>query len=180
MVEHPVVGVVEIRRSARARRITLSVRPPEGRAHLTLPSRVSLKEGLRFLDSKTEWIAGAQKRLRERRALAPVTPVPDPREAKEYLPRRASELAREHGFRYGCVTVRNTVSRWGSCSARNDLSLSVNLLRLPPHLIDYIILHELCHTVHHNHGPAFHALLDHHTSGRHLALRKELRRYSTR
>lgn len=101
-------------------------------------------------------------------------------EARELLPRRVAQLAREHGFRHGTVTVRNTVSKWGSCSAHNDLSLSLHLMRLPDHLIDYILLHELCHTVHHNHGADFHKLLGSHTGGHHLALRKELRNYNTR
>lgn len=101
-------------------------------------------------------------------------------EARDLLPRRVAHLAHEHGFRHGNLSIRNTVSKWGSCSARNDLSLSLHLMRLPDHLIDYIILHELCHTVHHNHSAAFHDLLGRHTGGRHLALRKELRNYNTR
>ena len=101
-------------------------------------------------------------------------------EAKELLPRRMAEIARSHGFRYNGVTIRNTVSKWGSCSARDDISLSVHLMRLPDHLIDYIIIHELCHTVHKNHGPQFHALLNKHTAGQHPVLRKQLRAYNTR
>ena len=101
-------------------------------------------------------------------------------EAKGLLPHRTAEIARTLGFRYNSVTIRNTVSKWGSCSARNDISLSVHLMRLPDHLIDYIIVHELCHTIHKNHGPQFHALLDLHTAGRHPALRKQLRAYNTR
>ena len=101
-------------------------------------------------------------------------------EAREFLPHRVAHLAREHGFRHGSIAIRNTVSKWGSCSPTNDLSLSIHLMRLPDHLIDYIILHELCHTVHHNHSAAFHTLLGRHTNGRHLAMRKELHNYNTR
>ena len=101
-------------------------------------------------------------------------------EANAFLPGRTEELARQTGLKYGKINVRNTVSKWGSCSARNDISLSLHLMRLPDHLIDYIILHELCHTVHHNHGPRFHALLDQLTEGRHGALRGEIRRYRIR
>jgi len=80
----------------------------------------------------------------------------------------------------GKVRIRNTVSKWGSCSTRNDISLSLHLMRLPDRLIDYIILHELCHTVHHNHGPQFHALLDRLTGGNHAELQREIRQYRTR
>lgn len=102
------------------------------------------------------------------------------REAKELLPRRVEELARDNNLIYRSVTVRNTVSKWGSCSVRNDISLSLHLMRLPDHLIDYIILHELCHTVHKNHGPNFHALLDQLTGGRHKQFKAETRRFHTR
>lgn len=101
-------------------------------------------------------------------------------EAKAYLPGRVAELARLTGLRCGRVTIRNTRSRWGSCSVNNDISLSLHLMKLPDPLIDYIILHELCHTRHKNHGPRFHALLDHVCGGRHLILRRQLKNYSTR
>lgn len=101
-------------------------------------------------------------------------------EAQQYLPGRVAELCRELGFRCGKVTVRNGRTRWGSCSSRNDLSLSLHLMKLPDRLIDYILIHELCHTLHRNHGPAFHALLDRMTGGKHRLLQKELRDYSTR
>ncbi|MCD7970025.1 MAG: M48 family metallopeptidase [Alistipes sp.] len=101
-------------------------------------------------------------------------------EAKAMLPVRLEELSRATGLQYGKVTVRNTVSKWGSCSARNDISLSLHLMRLPDHLIDYVLIHELCHTVHKNHGPQFHDLLDRLTGGRHMQLRRELKGYHTR
>ena len=56
----------------------------------------------------------------------------------------------------------------------------VSFYDLPDRLIDYILIHELCHTLHRNHGPAFHALLDRMTEGKHRLLQKELRDYSTR
>lgn len=102
------------------------------------------------------------------------------REAKADLPERVKRLAVVHGFRHGAVSVRNARTRWGSCSPTDDISLSIHLMKLPDHLIDYIILHELCHTKHKNHGKRFHALLDRVTGSRHLLLRKELRNYSTR
>ncbi|MCD8073131.1 MAG: M48 family metallopeptidase, partial [Alistipes sp.] len=101
-------------------------------------------------------------------------------EAKLLLPPRLRELALRTGLDFRKVAVRNTVSKWGSCSAQNDISLSLHLMRLPDHRIDYILIHELCHTVHKNHGPDFHRLLDRLTGGRHAALRREMRSYHTR
>ena len=101
-------------------------------------------------------------------------------EAKAYLPGRLAELARGAGMSYKSVAVRNTVSRWGSCSSRNDISLSVHLMRLPDELVDYILLHELCHTVHKDHSAKFYRLLDTLAGGRHAALRREMKKYNPR
>jgi len=97
--------------------------------------------------------------------------------AKELLPPMVARLAAEHGFRHGAVRVKATRSRWGSCTVRNDINLSISLAALPTHLAEYIVLHELCHTVHKNHSARFHALLDSVTGGRSRALNAELRRF---
>ena len=57
---------------------------------------------------------------------------------------------------------------------------TMSLMKLPDELIDYVIIHELCHTIHKNHGPKFHKLLDRLTGGHHLELRRRLKTYSTR
>ncbi|MCB8963943.1 MAG: M48 family metallopeptidase [Bacteroidales bacterium] len=101
-------------------------------------------------------------------------------EAKEYLPQRLQYLAQAMSFKYSKVTIRNTVSRWGSCSAKNSISLSLHLMKLPPELIDYVLLHELCHTEQKNHGPKFWELLNQKTEGRAKQLAKEVKNYSTR
>ena len=101
-------------------------------------------------------------------------------EAKAYLPQRVDALCKTFGFRCGTVTIRNTRSRWGSCSSENNLSLSIHLMKLPDHLIDYVIVHELCHTLHKNHGAEFHQLLDRLTGGKHPQLRQKLKNYTTR
>ncbi|MCI1779443.1 MAG: M48 family metallopeptidase [Bacteroidales bacterium] len=63
-------------------------------------------------------------------------------------------------FAYGRLAIKNNKSNWGSCSSLNNLNLNMQLLRLPADLMDFVIIHELCHLVYHNHGPGFHALLD--------------------
>lgn len=98
-------------------------------------------------------------------------------EAKEYLPRRTEYLAQKYGFSFNKISVRNAKTRWGSCSGKNNISLNIHLMRLPEHLIDYIILHELCHTVEKNHGKNFWTLLDK-VSGNAKSLDKEVRKYS--
>ena len=73
------------------------------------------------------------------------------KEAKEYLPKRVSDLANIHKFEFNKVSVKNSKTRWGSCSFDNSINLSLHLMRLPDHLVDYVILHELVHTKIKNH-----------------------------
>ncbi|MBO5787373.1 MAG: DUF45 domain-containing protein [Bacteroidaceae bacterium] len=76
------------------------------------------------------------------------------------LPARLKTLAMEHGFKYCRCTVRDVHSRWGSCTSTGNISLNMHLVILPDRLIDYVLLHELCHTVEMNHSDRFWALLD--------------------
>jgi predicted metal-dependent hydrolase len=78
---------------------------------------------------------------------------------KTHLVPFCRELAAHHGVPIGGVQVRNQNSRWGSCSARFTVSLNAKLLFLPPPLVRNVVLHELCHVEHRNHGPAFKAAL---------------------
>lgn len=98
-------------------------------------------------------------------------------EAKRLLPGRVAELARQHGFTYTGITINSARTRWGSCTSRKSLNLSLYLMQLPWHLIDYVILHELCHTREMNHGVRFWALMDQVTDNRSKALRRELKAY---
>jgi hypothetical protein len=77
------------------------------------------------------------------------------KEALEILPIRVNELSAKHGFTFSALRIKKTTSRWGSCSSKNNINLSIYLMKLPDDLIDYIILHELTHTIHKNHGPNF-------------------------
>ena len=100
-------------------------------------------------------------------------------EAKELLPDKVEVLAKKHGFKYKSLKIKNTKSRWGSCSHDNHINLSLHLMRLPEHLIDYIILHELCHTIEKNHGKGFWILLEK-VSGNARGLNRELRKYNAK
>ena len=99
--------------------------------------------------------------------------------AKNYLPKRLYHLAQKHGFSYNRVFIKNLKSRWGSCSHVNNINLNLHLMRLPDHLIDSVLLHELCHTVEKNHGKGFWALMDQVTGGCAKRLDKEMKEYRT-
>lgn len=80
--------------------------------------------------------------------------------AEKYLPARTRELSLRMGTHYGTITIRSQKTRWGSCSSRNNLNFNWRLILMPPEVCDYVIYHELSHTVHHNHSARFYALLE--------------------
>ncbi|MCI6823374.1 MAG: M48 family metallopeptidase [Bacteroidales bacterium] len=88
---------------------------------------------------------------------------------------RVAALAELHGFKYSKAAFRRVSSRWGSCSARGGISLAITLPLLPVELSDYVVLHELTHTVHFDHSPAFWQRLDACCGGRAEELRGRLK-----
>ena len=76
-------------------------------------------------------------------------------QAEQYLGERVAVLSRVHTIPYNRVTVRGQRTRWGSCSRRGNLSLNWKLLILPPEVVDYVVIHELLHTLEMNHSKKF-------------------------
>ncbi|MDP4240541.1 MAG: SprT family zinc-dependent metalloprotease [Bacteroidota bacterium] len=99
------------------------------------------------------------------------------KEAKRLLPGRTLQLADKYGFTFSDVKIQSSKSRWGSCSGVKSINLSLYLMLLPAHLIDYVILHELCHTKEMNHGDKFWRWMDKVTDDKSKALRAELKNY---
>lgn len=75
--------------------------------------------------------------------------------ARKLVRERLEYFNQFYGFKYNKVAIRNQKTRWGSCSKRGNLNFSYKLALLPPHLSDYIIVHELCHLQEFNHSQAF-------------------------
>ena len=101
------------------------------------------------------------------------------RNAKIILPPRLYMLSERYGLPYKSVQINSSRGRWGSCSSHKKINLSYFLVLLPKHLIDYVLLHELCHTCEMNHGDRFWDLLNGFTGGKALELREELKKYKT-
>ena len=76
-------------------------------------------------------------------------------EAKNYLPDRLSFLAKKYNFNYNKVALRNQKTRFGSCSYQNNINLNINLMSYDFDVIDYVLIHELCHTKIKNHSKNF-------------------------
>lgn len=75
--------------------------------------------------------------------------------ATHLLPQRVRDLSLKHAIPYTSLTVKKLKSRWGACDTHNNLSLNCYLIQLDWSLIDYVICHELAHTIEHNHGEQF-------------------------
>lgn len=75
--------------------------------------------------------------------------------ALEYIPKRVSYFAKQIGVTYGKITIRNQKTRWGSCSSKGNLNFNCLLMLTPPEVIDYVVVHELCHRKEMNHSEAF-------------------------
>lgn len=101
------------------------------------------------------------------------------RNAKIILPPRLYMLSNQFNLPYNKVKINSSRGRWGSCSGKKDINLSYFLVLLPQHLIDYVLLHELCHTVEMNHSDRFWELLNSVTDNKALRLRAELKKYKT-
>lgn len=77
--------------------------------------------------------------------------------ALQHIPKRVSYYAKQIGVTYGKITIRNQKTRWGSCSGKGNLNFNCLLMLTPPEVIDYVIVHELCHRKEMNHSGAFRA-----------------------
>lgn len=98
---------------------------------------------------------------------------------KERVIPRLLNMAAERSLNLNNVKVSSAKGRWGSCSSKGNINLSLYLILLPRHLQDYVLQHELTHLVEMNHSPRFWARLDEVCEGKAKALRKEMRGYNT-
>ncbi len=160
----PEIGEVVFRKSLRSRSISIRVHPVKG-VSVSVPYIVPYAAARLFFGARREWIletmARQKERLKDVRPAAPGEIEALRRQAKAELPPRLAGLAARYGFIYNKVTIKHNASNWGSCSSKGNINLNLNIVRLPKVLQDYILLHELCHLRHQDHGHAFHLLLEH-------------------
>ena len=174
------LGPILLERSKKARRINISVKPFKG-VRVAVPLRVSYRSAEKFAHSQSEWIKKHLTKMRQnvemhRRITQNLSEL-DQDTARKILIKKIADLASEYGFTINKVSIRNQKSRWGSCSVKNNISLNMELARLPEKLSNYVILHELLHTRIKNHGKKFWRELDKIVDNA-KALRTQLREYS--
>ena len=156
---------VEVRRSKRksaAIKITADMQ-----IVVFVPLYVSNNEIERMVISKSKWIdehmLKVQSTIDERSKLEKITfeqvkELAD--QAVEYIPKRVKYYAEKENFVYNKITIKNLVSRWGSCSTKGNLNFNCLLMLTPDYVIDYIVVHELCHLREMNHSEKFWAKVE--------------------
>lgn len=160
----PEIGQVTFRKSSRSRGISIRVHPVKG-VCVSYPYIMPYAAAQVFFRLRREWVLETMSRQREKYkdlVLPTDAEIESLRkQAKAELPVRLDTLASRYGFIYNRVAIKHNASNWGSCSAKGNINLNLNIVRFPKVLQDYVLLHELCHLRHQDHGHAFHLLLEH-------------------
>jgi len=167
------LGKVVLKKRRNSKKCIIHIRP--GTVSVTLPVWGSYKGAIEFVELHRQSLLATLKKMQPAPAVSDVEIRHLKLEALKYLPDRLQTLATAYNFTYSAVKISKSKSLWGSCSARKNIRLSLFLMKLPIRLIDYVILHELCHTVEMNHSIKFWELLDKTCNGKAKALRKELK-----
>jgi predicted metal-dependent hydrolase len=153
---------VHIRRSRRVSGHRMVVRyglPPE----LVVRPRASIAQIDEAIDFHKSWLERQLARKIEARLgleRLSLTEAQGRREAHARISLIAQSEAAALGVAYSRITLRDQRSRWGSCSSRGALSFNWRLVLAPHDVLDYVVVHEVCHLVEHNHGPAFWRLVE--------------------
>ena len=162
--EDPEIGPVVFRKTVRGRNISIRVHPVKG-VSVSVPYIVPYAAARIFFEARRGWILETMARQKEKfRDIQPpsVAEIEQMRrQAKMQLPPRLEELAARYGFTYNRVMIKHNATNWGSCSSKANINLNLKIVSLPAVLQDYVLLHELCHLPHQDHGHAFHLLLEH-------------------
>ncbi|MDD6324736.1 MAG: M48 family metallopeptidase [Lachnospiraceae bacterium] len=148
----------------RSSRKTLAVQiRADGTVIARAPLRMPKDRILCFLSEKASWIRMQQGRMQEREKMRQQARIhldaaqeKELRErAKSVLAQRTAYFARQIGVTYGRITVRDQKTRWGSCSQTGNLNFNFRLILAPLEVLDYVVVHELCHRRQMNHSAQF-------------------------
>ena len=151
---------IEIRKSKR-KTIAIEIKDA-GHVVVRAPMRASNRSIQEFISRNSDWIEkhlakakNRQEARKEVRTLSDIELEELITSAKRVIPERVRYYAPIVGVDYGRITIRNQRTRWGSCSSKGNLNFNVALMRAPLEVLDYVVVHELCHRKEMNHSPRF-------------------------
>lgn len=151
------VKIIESKRKT----ISLQIKP-DSSIELKVPLYTTNVQIQEFLNQKSDWInkhlQAVQERQQQMSQIKSLT-IEEIHElanqALEVIPKRVAYFAPLIGVTYGRITIRNQKSRWGSCSSKGNLNFNCLLMLMPSEVLDYVVVHELCHRMEMNHSPQF-------------------------
>ncbi len=152
-----------IKNSPRSRHLRLIVKS-SGEVVVTKPRLLAKSLAEDFVKKKRAWIEGCLAKLAAKKEVFGALPTKDDFLANRYkfqrsIRERVERLNAFYGFAYKAISVKNTKTRLGSCSRRGNLNFSYQLSAYPDEVIDYVVVHELCHLEEFNHSKAFWSLV---------------------
>ena len=145
-------------------RKTIALELKQGSLTIRAPRGMPRKEINAFLEAKRSWIEKHLAKMQKHQESLPqmeTFPMEElqqlSKKALTIIPPKVQQYATIVGVDYGRITIRTQRTRWGSCSFKGNLNFNCLLLLFPEEVIDYVVVHELCHRKHMNHSPAFYA-----------------------
>ena len=150
----------------RSKRKTLAIEiRPDMRVVVRAPEKIPQNEIIKFVEEKQNWIkkhlvqmyfkAEENKKQKKEPALTNADVEKLCQKALSVIPDKVKYYAEIMGVTYGRITIRNQKTRWGSCSSKGNLNFNCLLMLAPPEVLDYVVVHELCHRKQMNHSKAF-------------------------
>ena len=149
----------------RSNRRTIAIQVnPDLTVTVRAPRCATQREIDRILREKQPWIQKHMEQMKEKRAQYDAMEMDGltdaecrqlKQKAQAYIPERVEYFANIMGVDYGRITIRKQKTRWGSCSGKGNLNFNCLLMLAPPEVIDYVVIHELCHRKEMNHSRAF-------------------------
>ncbi len=152
-----------------SKRRSIVIQIKNGEVFVKAPNRTSHKYLQELVFKKQSWIIKKLEQSKVRLEEKQSTKIQDPAlltlyktELNKYLENKLPQLAKQVGVNYNKVAVKKMSSRWGSCSSKGNLSFSLYLWNTPIYVVDYVIIHELCHRRFMNHSKSFWSLVEQH------------------
>lgn len=154
----------ELRTHPRSKRANLTMYP-NGRILVTIPERATDAAAIRLIKKEKVWIF---KNLKKSQSISTIQ-LPKisekntrlyKKKARDFVEERVNYFNNFYTFSYNRIAIRNQRTQWGSCSSKKNLNFNYRLIFLPEDIADYVIAHELCHLLEHNHSKNFWQLVN--------------------